>query len=403
MKLHLRNARILTLAGPVGPRRGKALGELGVIPKGEVLIEDGIIVAVGAHVLASSDAEVIDARGQVLMPGFVDCHTHACWAGDRLDEWDLKLTGVPYLDILQAGGGIHSTVAAVRAAGVVELTSSLGERLAMMLHEGTTTMEVKSGYGLDTKNELKLLRAIRRAAKKWECTVLTTALLGHAFEGDLAEFVEMTVEETLPTVSAEFPGVMVDAFCEEGAWPREACVRLLAQAQAMGHPGRVHADQFNSLGMIPEAIRLGLRSVDHLEASTNNDLRALAVAPTMGVILPATGFHTDGRYARARQFVDEGGALALATNYNPGSAPCYSMPFAISLAVRYCGLTSAEAIAACTVNAATLLGLADRGTIAPGQRADLALLLHRDERALAHEVGGNPVDWVMCNGRIIRN
>jgi len=213
----------------------------------------------------------------------------------------------------------------------------------------------------------------------------------------------MTVEETLPIVSAEFPGVMVDAFCEEGAWPRAACVRLLGQAQSLGHPVRVHADQFNSLGMIPEAIRLGLRSVDHLEASTNGDLMALAASPTMGVILPATGFHTDGRYARARQFVDGGGALALATNYNPGSAPCYSMPFAISLAVRYCGLTPAEAIIACTVNAANLLGFADRGRVAPGQRADLVLLVHRDERALAHEVGGNPVETVICNGRIIRN
>lgn len=396
----IRNARILTLAAGARPRRGKDLADLGVIPNGEVLVTDGKIAAVGAKVEAPAGSETIDANGRVLMPGFVDCHTHACWAGDRIDEWQKKLSGVPYLEILKAGGGIHSTVRAVREATQKQLAASLKERLGAMLRDGTTTVEIKSGYGLNTEAELKMLRAIRRAAGEWPGTVVSTALLGHAFEGDLDDYARMVVKDMLPEVAKEFPGITVDAFCEEGAWSTEACVKLFEKARKH-HPIRVHADQFNSLGMTSEAIRMHARSVDHLEASKKEELKALAQSETFGVILPGTGFHTDGRYARGGFFVDAGGAIALATNCNPGSAPTHSMPFAIALAVRFCGLTVAEAISACTVNAAALLGLADRGTVAVGQRADLILLHHKDERQLAHELGGNPVAQVICAGERI--
>lgn len=397
MSLHIRNARILTLAGPPGPRRGKALGDLGVIPGGEVLIADGKIAAVGPKVEVPAGVESIDAQGRVLMPGFVDCHTHACWAGDRLAEWEQKLAGVPYLEIMKKGGGIHSTVRAVREATQKQLAASLRDRLGLMLRDGTTTVEVKSGYGLDTENELKMLRAIRRAAGDWPGSVVATALLGHAVEGDPEDYARMVTKEMLAEVSREFPDIAVDAYCEKGAWSVEACVKLFEKAHKH-HPIRVHADQFNSLGMIGEAIRLHARSVDHLEAATKRDLDDLARSESYGVILPCTGFHTDGRYARGGYFVDKGGALALATNCNPGSSPTHSMPLAIALAVRFCGLTPAEAIAAATVNAARLLGLNDRGTIEPGQRADLILLHHKDERQLAYELGGNPVDVVICGG-----
>jgi imidazolonepropionase len=397
MPLLFRNARVLTLRGESGPRRGPALRELGIIPLGEVLVADGKIAAVGEKVEAPADAEVVDAAGRVLMPSFVDCHTHACWAGDRLAEWEKQLNGVPYLEILKSGGGIHSTVRAVREATQKQLAASLRERLGQLLRAGTTTVEVKSGYGLNAEAELKMLRAIRRAASEWPGTVVPTALLGHAVEGDLEDYSRLVVKEVLAEVSREFPDITVDAFCEKDAWSVEACVRLFEKARKH-HPIRVHADQFNSLGMISEAIRLHARSVDHLEASTKADLTALAASSTFGVVLPCTGLHTDQRFAQAGFFAERGGALALATNWNPGSSPTHSMPLAIATAVRFCGLLPAEAIVAATYNPAQLLGFTDRGSIEAGKRADLVLLHHKDERQLAYELGGNPVDVVVCGG-----
>ncbi len=402
MNLLIRNARILTLAAGARPRRGKELGELSVITRGDVLVADGTIAALGPGVEAPAGSEVIDANGRVLMPGFVDCHTHACWAGSRLDDWEEMLRGVPQADILKKGGGLHATVLAVREATKKQLAAGLRERLNRMLREGTTTVEVKSGYGLSTEAELKMLRAIVRAGQDWEGTVVPTALLGQAFEGSQDDFARMVVKEMLPEISREFPEITVDACADEGAWSLEACVKLFEKA-AKHHPLRVHADQFTSLGMIPEAIRLHARSADHLEASTKADLMALAVSPVFGVILPCTGFHTDRRFARAGFFVDQGGAVALATNCNPSSAPGHSMPFAIALAVRHSGLTPQEAIAASTVNAAALLGLTDRGTVEIGKRADLILLRHADERMLAYEFGGNPVDLVVCGGTRVKD
>jgi imidazolonepropionase len=402
MTLLIRNARVLTLAGGVRARRGAELRELGVVDQADVWVNEGKIAAIGSKLEQPAEAEVINAAGRVLMPGFVDCHTHACWAGDRLDEWERKLRGMTYVEILKAGGGIHATVRAVREATRKQLAANLKARLDLMLRAGTTTVEVKSGYGLTIEAELKMLHAIQRVTHEWAGTLVPTALLGHAIEGDPADYTRMVVREMLPQVWHEFPGITVDAFCEQGAWPLEACVRLFERARKHGLPIRVHADQFSSMGMVPEALRMFARSVDHLEATTDADLALLAKSETFGVILPATGFHTDRRYARARQLVDDGAALALATNCNPGTAPTHSMPFAIALAVRYCKLTPAEAITACTVNASALLGLKDRGTIEVGQRADMILLRHRDERLLAYEIGDNPVDVVICGGNVVR-
>lgn len=402
MPLIFRHARVLTLAAGTIPRRGAELGELGILPRADVLVAEGKIAAVGENLPAPPDTEVIDTAGRVLMPAFVDCHTHACSAGHRLAEWEQKLRGVPYHEILASGGGIHATVAAVREATRKQLAANLKAQLELMLHAGTTTAEVKSGYGLTLEHELKQLHAIQRAANEWPGTVVPTALLGHAIEGDAADYTRDVVREMLPAIWHEFPGIAIDAYCEKSAWPVEACVRLFERARKHGLPVRVHTDQFNALGMIPEALRLHALSVDHLEAATPEDLAALAASHTFGVLLPISGFQTNGRYARGRRLVDAGGLVALATDCNPGTAPSHSMPLAIALAVRHCRLTPAEAIAACTVNAAALLGLRDRGTIAVGQRADLVLLRHRDERMLAYELGGNPVDVVVCAGNVVR-
>jgi imidazolonepropionase len=398
MGLLIRNARILTLAGDARPRRGAAMGELGLLPAGDVRVAEGKIDAVGPRLEAPPGTEIIEARGRVLLPGFIDCHTHGCWAGDRYEEWERRLRAGPRREIVAAGGGAAATVRAVRAETKKQLASALKPRLDAWLREGTTTVEIKSGYGLGTEDELKMLRAIVRAGHEWPGTIVPTALLGGAFEGALDEYARMVVKEMLPEVAREFPDIAVDAICERDAWSVEACVRLLEKARKY-HPIRVQADRFSSTGMVSEAIRLDARSVDHLEAASKEDLQKLAQARACAVILPASGFDSNQRYARAGFFVDAGGAVALGTDCGPGAAPTYSMPFVIALAVRHCGLSPAEAITAATVNAAAVLGLNDRGTIAVGQRADLVLLRHLDERQLAYEIGGNPVDLVIVGGQ----
>jgi imidazolonepropionase len=260
-------------------------------------------------------------------------------------------------------------------------------------------VEVKSGYGLTTRDELKMLRAIVRAARRFPGTVVPTALLGHALDPEQPNFVDRVVEETLPAVHAEFPGVAIDAFCEQNAFSVADCRRLFERALTLGHPVRLHTDQFTAQGGLELGVELGARSVDHLEASSPSGLRALGQSSTYAVLLPVSGFHTDGRYADARGLLAAGGKLVLASNYNPGSSPCFSLPFVIALALRKLQLGAADAIRACTSRAADLLGLCDRGRLLPGARADLILLRHRDERLLGYELGGNPVQHVVVAGR----
>jgi imidazolonepropionase len=366
---------------------------------GSLRIEGERILELGVALEPRPDEDVLDADGRVLMPGFVDAHTHALFAGDRLDEFDLRQQGRSYLEILAAGGGILSTVHAVRQASEEELAHALGERLQMLLEHGTTSVEVKSGYGLSTRDELKMLRAIVRAARRFPGTVVPTALLGHALDPAEPDFVERVVNETLPAVHAEFPHVTVDAFCEQSAFSVHDCRRLFERALELGHPVRLHTDQFTAQGGLELALELGARSADHLEATSLDGLQRLARSPTYGVVLPVSGFHTDGRYANARALLDAGGKLVLASNYNPGSSPCFSLPFVIALALRQLGLTALEAIRACTERAAALLDLGDRGSLRAGARADLILLRHRDERLLGYELGGNPVQHVIVAGR----
>lgn len=395
------NARLLTLAHGGAPRRGKAMGKLAVIEHGSILIQDGTIDAIGPSLNIPNDAQIIDADGRVVMPAFVDCHTHACWAGDRLDEWEQKQRGATYLEILESGGGIMSTVRAVRVASIDQLTESLIDRLRWMLAEGTTACEVKSGYGLSTKDELKMLDAIVLADQNWPGRVSPTACIGHAKDSAVEDFVSQTINETLPAVHERCPGITIDAYTEQGAWSVDETARLFSAAKDLGHPLRIHADQFNALGMLEAAIELGALSVDHLEATQPESLSKLAQSNTMGVMLPCSGFHVDDRYGDGRGFIDAGGALAIATNVNPGSAPCLSMPMAIALATRKLGITAAEAITASTINAASLLGFDDQGTLEVGQRADLIMLRHRDERQLGYTFGGSHVELVICNGSIV--
>lgn len=387
--LTILNARLVTLdpAGcPPGPRRGRWLRELGVVDRGWITLRDGLVLGLGSGSPPSIEGTAIDAGGRVVMPAFVDCHTHACWAGERYGEFAMRLAGRTYLEILAAGGGIMSTVRSVRAASESELESNLRHRLVQMRRGGSGAIEVKSGYGLSTADELKMLRAIASVAATSAAPVVPTFLGAHAIDPDAEGFVERTIDETLPAVADAFPGIACDAYCEQGAWSVESCVRLFERAKALGMPIRVHLDQFNALGLLPIAIELGARTVDHLEASKPQDLDRLAASETIAVLLPASGFSLDDRYADARRLIDAGAAVAIASNFNPGSAPGPSIAFAASLGCRKLRMSPEEVIAATTVNAAHALGLGDRcGRLAPGLRGDLLLLDTRDERSIGGE------------------
>lgn len=390
MNILITNARILTMKKGLNP-----------IKNGSITIKNGVISQISDASIHAPDARHIDAMGRVVMPSFVDAHTHACWAGNRLDEWELKQRGATYLELLKAGGGIMSTVRAVRNASINELADDLLDRLTAMLREGTTACEIKSGYGLSTEHELKMLDAISLASKSWPGRISPTACIGHAKDPDISDFVEQTINETLPAVHEKYPGITIDAYTEEGAWSVDETIQLFSAAKDLGHPLRIHADQFNALGMLEAAVELGALSVDHLEATNPESLKHLAQSNSMGVMLPCSGFHVDSRYADGRTFLDAGGKLVIATNVNPGSAPCLSMPMAIALAVRNLGITASEALFACTTNAAQLLGLSDIGSLKAGNRADLIMLRHTDERQLGYEFGGSHTDLVICNGQII--
>lgn len=388
-RLTIFNARLITLAPdgvPEGPRRGRWLRELGAIDRGWLTIAGGRILELGAGDPPSSVERTIDARGRVLMPAFVDCHTHACWAGERYGEFAMRLAGRGYLEILEAGGGIMSTVRSVRAADEEVLARNLRHRLEQMRRGGTAAVEVKSGYGLSTDDELKMLRAIAAVARTSPAPVVATFLGAHAIDRETDDFVDRTIEETLPAVAEAFPGIACDAYCEQGAWSVEECVRLFTRAKALGLPIRVHLDQFNALGLLPIAIELGARTVDHLEASAPAELDRIAGSETIAVLLPASGFSLDERYADARRLIDTGAAVAIASNCNPGSAPGPSIAFAASLGCRKLRMTPEEVIVATTVNAAHALGLGTScGRLAPGLRADLQLLDTADERAIGGE------------------
>lgn len=406
--LVIRNATVVTATSGADVLRGEQLGELTILREHDVIVRAGRIAHVrpaNARVeTPESFKRELDGSGKMVLPSFVDCHTHACWAGDRIQEWTRKLAGATYQQLLADGGGIMSTVRAVRNASVDQLTDQLVPRLDLMLRHGTTTVEIKSGYGLNTEDELKMLRAIRQADSRWPGRICPTACIGHAIDvdrADAASFVSETIERTLPEITNEFPGVPIDAYCEENAWSLGDCQRLFDAAQEAGHPVRIHADQFTSLGMIPLAIERNYLSVDHLEATTHTELAALARSHTLGVMLPCSGFHLDQRFANGREFVDAGGGLAVATNYNPGSAPCFSIPMAMALAVRNLGLTPNEALNATTVNAAAVLGLTEIGRLEAGFHADLIIIEGSEPAELAFEFGGNRVQTVICAGAVV--
>jgi imidazolonepropionase len=392
-------AQLVSPAGRAAPLRGAALGELDVVDDGYVLCDGGRIVEVGRmRELGPLDGDVeeLDGRGLCAVPGLVDCHTHAAFGGDRVDEFALRAAGASYEELHAEGGGILSTVAATRAAGEDGIARALERHRDWMLRAGTTTFEAKSGYGLDRPTELASLRAIRAASG------VPTWLGAHAVppeHEDADAYLEFLLAEVLPE-AAELAEA-ADVFVERGAFDAAQARRYLEACAASGLALRVHGDQFTEAGAIPLALELGARSVDHLEATGQDGVRALANSDVVGVLLPASALFLDRQMPPARTLVEAGAAIALATDFNPGSAFCESLPLVCSLAATQLKLSPAQALAACTVNAAHVLGRADRvGRLAPGYGADITLLDAPDWRYLAYHLGGPVVAGVVRNGAV---
>jgi imidazolonepropionase len=393
-------AQLATPAGREVPLRGPALGEVDVLEDAFVLCAGETIEAVGRmRELPALEGELLEvvARGRCAVPGLVDCHTHAAFAGDRVEEFSLRAAGAGYEELHARGGGILATVQATRAAGEAGLRVAVEHHREWMLHHGTTTFEAKSGYGLDRDTELASLRAIRAAGG------VPTWLGAHAvppeFEGDADRYLDFALTEVLP--EAARVAEAADVFLERGAFDARQARRYLAACSAAGLALRLHGDQFTEQGAIPLAVELAARSVDHLEATGAEGVRALAASDVVGVVLPASALFLDRPMPPARALVDAGAAVALATDFNPGSAFCESLPLCCSLAATQLRLSPAEALAACTVNAAHVLARADRlGRLAPGYRADLVLLDAPDWRYLAYHLGGDVVSQVIVAGEL---
>jgi len=406
---------LLTLAGD-GPQCGVKMNELGLITDGAVAISDGRVVAVGSTAEVREryrSSHEIDSGGRVVLPGLVDAHTHLVFAGSRQAEFEQRIAGATYLEIMAAGGGIMSTVRATRAASVAQLVDEAQPRLKRMLAHGTTTAEVKTGYGLTTVDELKCLQAIGLLNHSQPLELVPTFLGAHAvpteYTGRAEAYVDLVVSEMLPAVyeagqTPDYPAPsFCDVFCDEGAFDLQQTRRILSAAKALGMSLKVHADEFAHLGAAHLAAELGAVSADHLLRTSREEMVAMAKAGVIAVLLPGTPFGLGlHHYADARAMIDAGLAVALGTDLNPGTCYCESMPFIMAFACRFMQMTPAEAIVASTVNAAYAIGRgADLGRLQPGFMADLIILDADDYRHLPYRFGTNLVRTVIKRGEVV--
>ena len=391
---------ISQLATPApGPQRGAAMRELTVIHDAALLVRGGQVAWVGRRQEVPAVSEEHDLGGVAVVPALTDPHTHAVWAGDRLADFEARAQGVAYETILARGGGIRSTMRATAAASVDELVALARPRLAALIRSGAATIEVKSGYGLDFAAELRMLEAVEVLAREVPATLVPTLLIHVPPQEGRAEYVREVCEALIPEVARRGLSSAVDVFCEREAFSVEETQAILTAARGHGLGLKLHADQFHALGGTELACELGALSVDHLEASGEAQVRALAASGTVATVLPGVSLHLGLPAAPARQLVDAGACVAVGTDLNPGSSPLPNAALALALAVRLCGLTPAEALTAGTVNAAAALGLRDRGALVAGQRADFLTLEGRDWRDLVYTLGGQPVRQVYRGGR----
>lgn len=401
------------VATPVGKtaRRGAEMRQLRVIENAAIVVRDGIIEAVGpsAKIMADMDfrnVEVFDATGKCIVPGFVDSHTHFLFGGYREEEFLMRLAGKGYLEILEAGGGILNTVRHTRAMSEEEFVKLGQARLNEMLAYGVTTVEGKSGYGLDKDTELRTLRALKRLNETHPMDIVSTFLGAHAvpeeYAGRGAEYVAFILREVLPQVKEEQLAAFCDVFCEQGVFSVEESETLLRGAQEQGFACKIHADEMASFGGAELAARVGCISADHLLQASERGIAAMAEAGVVTTVLPATAFCMQKPFANARAMIDAGCAVAIASDYNPGSCFCDSIPLLFALACIGMHMTAEEALTAMTLNGAAALALADTvGSIEPGKKADLLVLRDPSYRFLVYRTAGNLVERVYKKGRLV--
>jgi imidazolonepropionase len=432
--LFFRNAeQLLTLGGLPYPRRGEALSQLGIIPQGGLLTQGASILRVGPTRSLEREArrlkaEVVDCRGSVVMPGFVDSHTHLVFAGNRVGDYEKRLQGKTYEEIARAGGGIRLSAQKVLQASVNSLVRQAGGFLKQFAAHGTTTLEVKTGYGLDVTQEMKLLEAIRRLRKTSELELVPTLLAAHAlppqYAGRPDAYIETVIRELIPRVApvgahghaplhahshapvrdpheklAEF----IDCFCDRGAFSVEQCRKVLAAGKRQGLTPRLHAEQLTHTGAAHLAVEAEAASADHLDKLSPADIRALARSEVVATLLPGANFHLGLKtYPPARKLIDAGAIVALATDFNPGTSPTLNMQFILSLACSALRMTPAEAISAATINAAWALRRADRlGSLEPGKQADLIVMDVGDYREIPYYFGVNHCRMTVKAGAVI--
>jgi len=406
--------QLLTLAGSPVPRRGSALGELGIIRDGALLTQGGEILRVGkTRELAGEarrlKAEAIDCRGCAVMPGFVDSHTHLVFAGSRVDDFERRVRGASYDEIARAGGGIAHSARLLASATPRELVAQARRFLDQYAAHGTTTLEVKTGYGLDVANEMKILRVIQRLRRTSPLELVPTLLAAHAipaeYKGRPRVYLRLILRRLIPEAGKRKLARFIDCFCDRGAFSVDQCRQIFAVGLRYGLMPRLHAEQLARTGACRLAVELGAASADHLDHVNDADIRALAQSDVVATLLPGSNFHLGLRqYPPARKLIEAGAIVALATDFNPGTSPTLNMQFILSLACSAMRMTPAEAIAAVTINAAYSLRLADRlGSLERGKHADLAVMAVKDYREIPYYFGWNHCVLTIKRGRIIHS
>ena len=407
--------QLVTCSSAAGPKRLAEMRDVGLIADGAIAIKNGKFVGVGPAsdiVREFASANVVDAKGRVVCPGFVDPHTHIVFGGDRLDEFELKIKGAEYLEILENGGGIISTVRKTREASFGDLAELGVMRLDKMLACGTTTCEIKTGYGLDLETELKMLEVIKELDQRHAVDIVPTFLAAHAvppeFKGNTGGYVEEICEEMLPRAWEWYEGshfhgrtkFFADVFCEKNAFDLDQSRRIFETARELGFALKGHVDEFTNLGGSRLMIGMKATSMDHLDTISDDEIKLLAKSGSIGVITPTVNFNFgSAHFAPARKLIDTGCAIALSTDFNPGSAPSPSQAMTMAIACRYQKLLPSEALNAATINAAYAIGLGNRvGSIEDGKSADFFICDTTDYRQLAYEFGGNLVSQVFKSG-----